>query len=628
MLPVRNLRGALAVFFCLSLTLDSASAAPSTVKLLTQDHAELLYRQLLERHWIPETGLFLSFPDSSDRKIAQQASTYDQAAMGLLAIQVGDTERAKTLFQFFKMAWVNGPQKQGPNFGQRGLSNFYNGEFGTDGIEKTIHLGPNAWVGLFAARLANQTQDQEALQLALDLAYWITNSLPHENGAVAMGTRDEPRGGPWSRVYSTENNLSYYGFLTELLRSTRIEKAQRVTLTQERDRVENWLINSMSEPTTARVNRGVHPGGLDKIQALDTITWMVSAIGPKRLSARGIDPYQMMKNAEKAFEVTVGGMKGVDPADQAEANVVYSSDRPTDGGSVRPKGDGHRMIWYEGLGQYILAWAAVTEFEQKEGRTTNVIYGLEKTRRLQEQFDQAALPHYPGRSAYPYATPGKFFRDGWRSPAPSAKGPAASLIAGVWRAFAGIGFDPLSGKAVSTIQPVTVAIPKKIRVAVRPPAVLYGTSEDMVVRAWRYLKDNEVEGAMEQARATIQEWAPFAQQLQKRKMAEVGQLLSYSGSAEEKRKIFSYWALNDVGAAYFILGKAHHDRGEYSEAAQAFQQVMTHYNLAQIWDPQGWFWAPAEAVVNEYSAGHPEHYSSLVPQELAADHFTTGKRPY
>src|SRR4029077_16074330 len=126
--------------------------------------------------------------------------------------------------------------------------NFYNADFGSEGIEKTIHVGPNAWVGLFAAKLANATKDPESLKLALAIQDWIANVVPHEKGGVAMGVRDDPFGANWSRIYSTENNLSYYSFLTELLRSPRLETPQRVAMTLERDRVENWIIQTGYDP--------------------------------------------------------------------------------------------------------------------------------------------------------------------------------------------------------------------------------------------------------------------------------------------------------------------------------------------------------------------------------------------
>src|SRR4051794_30989026 len=57
--------------------------------LIKAEHAENVYRHLIELHWTPKTGLFRSFPDSNDLKLSQQASTYEQAAMGILALRFG-----------------------------------------------------------------------------------------------------------------------------------------------------------------------------------------------------------------------------------------------------------------------------------------------------------------------------------------------------------------------------------------------------------------------------------------------------------------------------------------------------------------------------------------------------------
>ena len=104
--------------------------------------------------------------------------------------------------------------------------------------------------------------------------------------------------------------------------------------------------------------------------------------------------------------------------------------------------------------------------------------------------------------------------------------------------------------------------------------------------------------------------------------------MSYDGTPESQHAICKYWALNDVGGAYFILGKAFDAEGRYDDAARAFQQVALHYSLSQIWDPHGWFWAPLEAITNEFVARDPRHYGQVVPDELAQSGDLTGKRPY
>ena len=605
---------------CLTLSLavpPSWAAAPSAVSLLTANHAHSIYQRLLEAHWIADTGLFLSFPDSSDCKLSQQASLYEQGAVGLLALRLGDTERARSIFDFLKKTWTAEPLRPERD-GQRGLSNFYNAYFGFGGIETTIQLGPNAWVTLFAARYANTLHDTEALQWSLDTAYWMMNSLPHEDGAVAMGAHDEPHGAPWAHIYSTENNISYDAMLNELLRSTQIDPAQRAAIARERDRVESWLVDKAFNRTTFQMNRGFNPQGADTIQALDTTTWLLSTLGPRKLAARGIDPDRLMHAAARAYEVTVRGHLGVDAADQKEADFIFQH-LYTEGKPARPAADRHRLIWYEGLGQYVIALETMADDCARRGKTADAAAYLKKASRMTDAFDQAALSHVAGRAAYAYATEGRFFRDGWETQARSAQGPASSLIASVWRSFAGLGWDPLTGRSVAIIAPVHVTFSKTV-VSTHPhPSILYGTSEQMVLNAWKELENHQTDDAIEQAKATISEWSSWAQRLQDKKSHEVGHLISYQNGATDAKKIFGYWALNDVGAAYFILGKAYDSKGDYLNATRAFQQVVNRYSLAQVWDPQGWFWSPSEAVQSDFVQRDPSHYGAVNPQAMATE---------
>lgn len=65
---------------------------------------------------------------------------------------------------------------------------------------------------------------------------------------------------------------------------------------------------------------------------------------------------------------------------------------------------------------------------------------------------------------------------------------------------------------------------------------------------------------------------------------------------ESQEKIFSYWALNDVGTSLFALGKGYRTAGKKAEALTIFKQLVKEYGFSQCWDPQGWFWKPAEAA--------------------------------
>jgi hypothetical protein len=587
--------------FCL-LSTGQASSLDQGLTLLTSAHGQAIYTHLLEHHWVPQTGLFASFPDSQDATMAQQSSTYEQAAMGLLALQLGDEDRTERLLEFFKRTWDVQPH---------GFMNFYNTDFGSSGIEKTVHAGPNAWVGLFAARFANRKENPDALTLALNVGYWMANSLPHKNGAIAMGISDTPQGAPWTRIYSTENNISYYAFLSELLKSSHLDAAQRQLFTTERFAAENWLLNKALDRTTYEVHRGEISSGMDSKYALDTVTWLISAIGCKRLTERGIDIVRLLTVAGHHFEVTVKGQLGVDPADQKEADLTFMQDHAPAKEAKRPAKDQHRMIWYEGLGQYVLALTAAAQYLEEKGQADQARLFLEKITRLQKAFDAAAISHIKGQAAYPYATPGRFFTDGWRTPEPAVKGPASSLIAGIWRLFAGLGVDPLSGEALHTVSTVQISVPRHIQLASRDIPIYRGTSEDMTSHAWAQLNTGHWDEAINQAQATIEEWSGWAAKLEDKKSHEAKGLLPYTGTAKDRQAIFNYWALNDIGACYFILGKAWDAKQNYTQAQYAFQQIVDHYALAQIWDPKGWFWSPVEAVTADFIQRDPMHYAKL-----------------
>jgi len=575
--------------------LFSSSSYSQNLTPIAPISAPSIYQYLLENHWRPSTGLFLSFVGTGDRKLSQQASTYEQGAVGLLAIALNDRPRADQLISFFKKTWNQ----------KAGFVNFYNAEFGSEGIEKTVHVGPNAWVGLFIARYANTYHDAEATQLAKAMAQWMMNDIPHEKGGIAMGPFDGANGVPWRQVFSTENNVSYYAFLSELLRSTELSTNERLVIENERGQIENWLVTVAYDPLMGTMNRGTNPAGVDRIRALDTITWLVSAVGPHRLIERGLSPLKLMERARNDFEVTLGDLKGVDPTDQPEADTIVALHIPTkDKPFARSPQERHPMIWFEGLGQYISALNLVAQEMNIEGYRNRASLFL-------DSFRQTNFPPM-------YATPGKFFHDGWWTPKAGENGEAASLISSTWRCFAEMGWDPMANEWVTdTASYGAEQAPTYFLKIAAKPDLLFGTSDDMAAVAWKALDAKKEDIAIAQAQATIEEWGSYADQLQKQKLAEHGSLIGFDGSEERKKAIFKYWALNDVASAYFILGKAYDEQGKYTLAQKAFQQILTNYDLAEVWDPRGWFWAPSEAIMNDYVNAYPQRYGSILSAQNA-----------
>lgn len=113
------------------------------------------------------------------------------------------------------------------------------------------------------------------------------------------------------------------------------------------------------------------------------------------------------------------------------------------------------------------------------------------------------------------------------------------------------------------------------------------TSMTLTVKAWDALAKDDLEGVKTYTNKCIDLYGKKAKEMQ-------DSMTEYAW--ESKDKIFSYWALNDVGTCYFILGESYRKAGKTDEAKEAYKKVIDDYFYAQCWDPQGWFWKPSEGA--------------------------------
>ncbi len=113
------------------------------------------------------------------------------------------------------------------------------------------------------------------------------------------------------------------------------------------------------------------------------------------------------------------------------------------------------------------------------------------------------------------------------------------------------------------------------------------TSSTLSAKAWQALSQDNLEAVLAYTDKCIELYAKKAQEMQ-------ASLNEYPWESNEK--IFSFWALNDVGTCYFIRGEAYRKAGQHGKAKEAYKKVIDDYYFAQSWDPQGWFWKPAEAA--------------------------------
>lgn len=113
------------------------------------------------------------------------------------------------------------------------------------------------------------------------------------------------------------------------------------------------------------------------------------------------------------------------------------------------------------------------------------------------------------------------------------------------------------------------------------------SSEFLTKQAWGALDKNDYKAVEAYTQKVVELYADKAKEMQ-------GALTEYAW--ESKEKIFSYWALNDVGTSLFILGESYFRSGEIKKAQTTFKKLVDEFFYAQCWDPKGWFWKPADAA--------------------------------
>ncbi len=112
-------------------------------------------------------------------------------------------------------------------------------------------------------------------------------------------------------------------------------------------------------------------------------------------------------------------------------------------------------------------------------------------------------------------------------------------------------------------------------------------SETLTGKAWTALNSGGLDAAIVYTNKCIELYKDKAREMQ-------ASLKEYAWKTKEE--VFSYWALNDLATCLFIQGKALRKMGKIAEAKTAFQKIINEYFFAQCWDPQGWFWKPADGA--------------------------------
>ena len=121
---------------------------------------------------------------------------------------------------------------------------------------------------------------------------------------------------------------------------------------------------------------------------------------------------------------------------------------------------------------------------------------------------------------------------------------------------------------------------------------------ELTMKAWQAHDKSEHAEALKAAEKCIAAFEASATKLQGKLEKEKATTPVGEVSAEEKKAIESNGVLNDVAACQIVRGLSLVALKKNDDARSAFKaaEKLSH---ARVWDPQGWFWSPAEKAKEE-----------------------------
>ena len=102
-------------------------------------------------------------------------------------------------------------------------------------------------------------------------------------------------------------------------------------------------------------------------------------------------------------------------------------------------------------------------------------------------------------------------------------------------------------------------------------------------KVWDAMGRKNWDAAIAQANRVIRIWGAQARRTN-------DQLKKYAPAKDAKK----YGNLNEVGVSLLLKGDALSKKGDKAAAKVTYQVLLDQYTYAQVWDPKGWFWKPAE----------------------------------
>ncbi|MDD5021278.1 MAG: hypothetical protein PHR82_03955 [Endomicrobiaceae bacterium] len=393
-----------------------------------------------------------SFILGSGGVLDAQAFIYDSAIASLAYVLAGQNSKVVKILRVCQKEFYN--KKDESKFG---LYNAYKTDIPrkrwglTPGIDgNRVHLGPNVWIAIVAFQYTALTGKLDFLQFAVDMLKWASEINHYrfsdgERGAASMGYGWTPP--DWSKIYSTENVVDHYAALKmakDIYYNSNIDVKSYFKksdydidkIDAEIENIERWLVKLIYDKTKKTFNMGYNDRGVDRTDALDTVSWTITALTPERLTELGIDPFYLMDFADEEYLV----------ADKIENQEISGYDFTNQKGRRK----NYRMIWFEGTCFHITTIQAMYDYANKLDKKDLAQEYKKQAVSLLEQVDDAAKLINLIDNSLPYTSKKPTekqifttFADYWEIPRGKDGSWVASSSSTGWRLIASSAFNPL-----------------------------------------------------------------------------------------------------------------------------------------------------------------------------------------
>lgn len=358
----------------------------------------------IKSHQNLKTGLVASF--EGDAGLHDWAFTYDQSLACQVYLLFNDLESARRILSFYASR------------AEKDNGAYFNAYHAGDGstIERTVHVGPNVWIGIAALQYEKRVKDGQFLGIARSVADWVLKMQDEEGGL---------KGGPAFTWYSTEHNLDAYAFLQMMHQITgeaRYEEASKKTL--------SWIKKYAYSVKEKRMNRGKG----DATIATDTFSWAIAAMGPQTLLSIEFDPEAIVQFAEEHCEVSVS---------YKQPNGKSATARGFDFSKAENVGRGG-VISTEWTAQMIVTYQILSRHFRGTGDTAKADFYSQKAdlylNELQKLLITSPSRTGQGRGCLPYASSDHVDTGhGWRTPRGRRTGSVSGTAYGI---FAWVHYNP------------------------------------------------------------------------------------------------------------------------------------------------------------------------------------------